>query len=90
MELRSTAARDTAPGDKFHLTTSTGIDICVANTESFLLEKKPKGRPLRVICPGCQGRFTSDDGNARHKKSKVRCPYCDLEFSHEESQHSAE
>ena len=40
---------------------------------------------LWVTCPGCRGRFNFECGDAPHKKVKVRCPYCDLEFLHEDT-----
>ncbi len=38
-----------------------------------------------VTCPGCRGRFYCDTGDLRHKKWKLRCPYCNLEFDQEDS-----
>ena len=43
-----------------------------------------------VTCPGCRGRFNCDSSDVQRKKLKLRCPYCDLEFHHEESPHSDE
>jgi hypothetical protein len=40
-----------------------------------------------VTCPGCRGRFYCDYGDLRHKKWKLRCPYCDVEFHQQESPH---
>ncbi len=47
-------------------------------------------RTLWVTCPGCRGRFPCDTDDVQHKKVKVRCPYCDLEFQQEETPHSDE
>jgi hypothetical protein len=38
-----------------------------------------------VTCPGCRGRFDGDAGDPRHKKWKLRCPFCNLEFNQEDS-----
>jgi predicted Zn finger-like uncharacterized protein len=38
-----------------------------------------------VTCPGCRGRIYCDTGDLRHKKWKLRCPYCNLEFNQEDS-----
>jgi uncharacterized Zn-finger protein len=41
-----------------------------------------------VTCPGCRGRFNCDPADGQHKKAKLRCPYCDLEFLPEETPHT--
>ena len=38
-----------------------------------------------VVCPRCKERFYAHYEDFRHKKWKLRCPFCELEFAQEES-----
>ncbi len=38
-----------------------------------------------VTCPRCKDRFYCHYQDLRHKKWKLRCPYCEHEFDQEES-----